>query len=444
MATNESVPLRIFSLNCWGLRYVSKNREERMVMIGDKLSRENHDIVLLQEVWSEKDFLYLKKTLSSTHPHSYNFKSGVIGSGLAVFSRHRILDVFFYRFSVNGYPYMIHQGDWFGGKAVGMVQMKINGLMAHVYVTHFHAEYCRERDIYLPHRVVQAWELQQFIRHTSRGADLVIVGGDLNTHPQDLGCRLVRAYTGLRDSYTETGAFDGCENGLTLIAKNPYVCAKELGPFEEGIRIDYILFRGSKCVEVKCESLSITQGSCPGQAIPLSDHEALSAQLLLVPTDPNRQKREPESSEENTGKLAELVDLVTEARTEVKVGVHCAERQRHRAARTGAMGLALLLLELAMALVPWLLPASAAATQPFPRGSFCLLGALCFCLLLLATLLWVFHSGEIKALRSADDHMRLAAASLLEEHRGRTPTPVRHAHGDSPANQHAGSTSKED
>lgn len=27
-----------------------------------------------------------------------------------------------------------------------------------------HAEYCRDKDSYLPHRVVQAWELQQFVR----------------------------------------------------------------------------------------------------------------------------------------------------------------------------------------------------------------------------------------------------------------------------------------
>lgn len=27
-----------------------------------------------------------------------------------------------------------------------------------------HAEYCRDKDAYLPHRLVQAWELAQFIR----------------------------------------------------------------------------------------------------------------------------------------------------------------------------------------------------------------------------------------------------------------------------------------
>lgn len=45
-------------------------------------------------------------------------------------------------------------------------------------------------------------------RHTSAGADVVILGGDLNMHPQDLGCRLLRTSTGLRDSYLETSKFD--------------------------------------------------------------------------------------------------------------------------------------------------------------------------------------------------------------------------------------------
>lgn len=46
------------------------------------------------------------------------------------------------------------------------------------------------------------------VSHTSSGADLVILAGDLNLHPQDLGNRLLRTYTGLRDSYTETAKFD--------------------------------------------------------------------------------------------------------------------------------------------------------------------------------------------------------------------------------------------
>lgn len=101
---------------------------------------------------------------------------------------------------------------------------------------------------------------------------MVILGGDLNMHPQDLGCRLLRTSTGLRDSYLETSKFDvgrwmyprplvalhramcelgsaswfllqGCENGVTLIPENPFICKKELGPFDKGIRIDYIMFK---------------------------------------------------------------------------------------------------------------------------------------------------------------------------------------------------------
>lgn len=252
-------------------------------MIGELLSREQYDIVLLQEVWSEKDYLFLKNKLACSHPHSHYFKSGVIGSGLATFSKHRIHDAFLYCYSLNGYPYMVNHGDWFGGKAVGMVILEIGKLKAHVYATHLHAEYSREKDTYLPHRVVQAWELQHFIRHTSSGADLVILGGDLNMHPQDLGNRLLRTFTGLRDCYRDTEKFDGCEDGITLIADNPFISPKELGPFEKGIRIDYILIKGSSRVDIQCESMSTTKGSVPDHPHPYSDHEALSVELRLDP-----------------------------------------------------------------------------------------------------------------------------------------------------------------
>jgi len=53
--------------------------------------------------------------------------------------------------------------------------------------------------------------------HTSVGADVVILGGDLNMHPQDLGNRLLLSYTGLRDSYLEAAKFDvGSNEGCAL------------------------------------------------------------------------------------------------------------------------------------------------------------------------------------------------------------------------------------
>lgn len=416
MTNTESVGVRVFSLNCWGIRYLSKYCPERYAMIGEMLSKEEYDIVLLQEVWSEKDYLYLKKKLVSCHPHSHYYKSGVIGSGLAIFSKHRIHDTFLYRYSLNGYPYMAHHGDWFGGKAVGMAVVNLGSLTVNVYVTHLHAEYCREKDSYLPHRIVQAWELQQFIRHTSAGADVVIVGGDLNMHPQDLGNRLLRTYTGLRDSYIETAKFDGCENGMTLIADNPFISKKELVPFEKGIRIDYILFKGSSETDIYCDSMSTTKGSIPDHPFPYSDHEALTAELRLEVHIPSETGSDSQSKKDSaTGKLAELVDIVTEARTEVKVGLHCAERMRYTAARTGMMGLALLFLELVIAAVPYL---ALGAEQPFPRTSFYLLAVLCFAILLVTSLLYIFYTMELKSLQGAEDQMRLAIGSLQEKLRG--------------------------
>ncbi|KAM7402475.1 hypothetical protein PAMP_017714 [Pampus punctatissimus] len=424
MVNTDAVNVRVFSLNCWGIRYLSKHCSQRCNMIGDMLCKEEHDIVLLQEVWSEKDYLSLKKKLASCHPHSHYFKSGVIGSGLAIFSKHRIHDTFLYRYSLNGYPYMAHHGDWFGGKAVGMAILNIGNLTTNVYVTHLHAEYCREKDCYLPHRVVQAWELQQFIRHTSAGADVVIVGGDLNMHPQDLGNRLLRTYTGLRDSYLETAKFDGCEDGMTLIADNPFISKKELCPFEKGIRIDYILFKGSSKMDIHCDSMSTTKGSIPDHPFPYSDHEALTVELRLSPHSPTETGSDGQSKDQHcaAAKGAELVDILTEARTEVKVGLHCAERKRYTAARIGVMGLALLIMELAIAAVPCL---ALGAEQPFPRTSFYLLAALCFAILLTTFLLYIFYTMELKSLQGAEDQMRLAIGSLQEKLRG---FPLVHAH----------------
>ncbi|XP_068172392.1 sphingomyelin phosphodiesterase 2 [Antennarius striatus] len=417
MANTDSVSVRVFSLNCWGIRYLCKHLPQRYVMIGDMLSKEKHDIVLLQEVWSEKDYLYLRQTLASSHPHSHYFKSGVIGSGLAIFTKFRIHDTFLYRYSLNGYPYMAHHGDWFGGKAVGLAVLNIGGLTAKVYITHLHAEYCRDKDSYLPHRVVQAWELQQFICHTSVGADVVILGGDLNMHPQDLGNRLLWTATGLRDSYSETAEFDGCEDGFTVIPDNLFINKKELIPFNKGIRIDYILFKGSSKADVYCDFMSTTKGSAPGHPYPYSDHEALTVKFRLethssTDADGDGRLKNQESSADS---VAALVDIVTEARTEVKVGLHCAERMRYTATRTAVMGLALLLLELAIAAVPWL---ALGAEQAFPRTSFYLLAALCLAILLTTALLYVFYTMELKSLQGAEDQMRLVVGSLQEKLRG--------------------------
>lgn len=44
-------------------------------------------------------------------------------------------------------------------------------------------------------------------------------------------------------SFSKFFLLQGYDDGLTLIADNPFISKKELVPFEKGIRIDYILFK---------------------------------------------------------------------------------------------------------------------------------------------------------------------------------------------------------
>lgn len=52
---------------------VSKNRKERIEAIANYLSQAPHNIVCLQEVWSEKDYLFLKEQLQANLPFSHYF-----------------------------------------------------------------------------------------------------------------------------------------------------------------------------------------------------------------------------------------------------------------------------------------------------------------------------------------------------------------------------------
>lgn len=61
------------------------------------------------------------------------------------------------------------------------------------------------KDIYLGHRVSQAYELIQFIESTSTAdtTDLTILLGDLNLTTEDLGFQLIRNVLQLNDSFLQ-------------------------------------------------------------------------------------------------------------------------------------------------------------------------------------------------------------------------------------------------
>ncbi|NXC39929.1 NSMA phosphodiesterase, partial [Penelope pileata] len=267
-----------------------------------------------------------------------------------------------------------------------------------------HAGYCREKDAYLPHRVVQAWELAQFIRHTAKAADVVLLGGDLNMHPGDVGIRLLRAWTGLQDAFTEAKRFEGCEDGCTLVPNNCFTVKSELQPFPLGVRIDYILYKSVLSVTVRCEELRTTTGTVPGMDIPYSDHEAVMATLRV-------QRRGQAAGATPSMAGPALAEVLSEARTEVHVGLLAARRQRYSWGRMAVLALLLLLLQALGALGAL---AGPAAGQPFPVLSFSLLAFLASAVLLLAAGLHLFHRIEVKMLQGTEEQMRMAARGLQE------------------------------
>lgn len=63
-------------------------------------------------------------------------KSGFFGSGCCIFSRYKIEDVFYFKFTVSSPAFKIMHGDWYLGKLVGLAVVNYHNLKINVYVTH--------------------------------------------------------------------------------------------------------------------------------------------------------------------------------------------------------------------------------------------------------------------------------------------------------------------
>ena len=149
-ANQDSIDIKVMTLNCWGLYGVSKFRRERMQAIGAFLAdSDQFDIVLLQEVWCHEDFDLIQTLSRDKYPFHYYFDQGIIGSGTCILTKYRLRNSNFHEFSMNGYPTKFWHGDWFAAKGLGVCQLDINGFDVTVYTSHYHAEYNPSKDIYL-------------------------------------------------------------------------------------------------------------------------------------------------------------------------------------------------------------------------------------------------------------------------------------------------------
>ncbi|CAB3228620.1 unnamed protein product [Arctia plantaginis] len=282
--------LNIFTLNCWGIPVVSKNRKERFEAIAKYLQESSHSIVCLQEVWSEQDYLFIKENVKSVLPYSHYFYSGVLGSGLCVFSKWLIQDVFFHAWPLNGYIHKVHHGDWFGGKGVGLCRIKCGNRLVNVYCTHLHAEYHTD-DIYLAHRVLQAYSTAEFVNLTAKPADVCILAGDLNAAPGDLSFKILSQLPSLEDPFDSFVVPKDLRkvarpSGTSDNVNNSYSDVKQVKSCPDGKRIDHILYKLDPSWEAEITSFgNPLPDRVPEKEFSYSDHNAVTLELVLTQTD---------------------------------------------------------------------------------------------------------------------------------------------------------------
>ncbi|CAG9531314.1 unnamed protein product [Cercopithifilaria johnstoni] len=277
--------LRVVNLNCWALPlpwpFGSSDQALRIKKIGEALLQNEYDIVSLEEVWGERDFLHLQETLKGTYIYSYYFHSGFTGSGICVFSRHPIVSTLMHRFTLNGFAHHIHRGDWFGGKGVGLVEIEIEQYRINFYAAHLHAEYNPNKDLYLPHRLAQAFELAQFVKHTSYSADALILAGDFNIEPDNLAYQLIVKNANLRDAWIQKpNICDDCGATFERL-DNCYTPQRLKNKENYGRRLDYIMYRNGKGkIELKLCEIRMNRVH-DQKSINYSDHVGIYAEFSI-------------------------------------------------------------------------------------------------------------------------------------------------------------------
>ncbi|KAK2023425.1 endonuclease/Exonuclease/phosphatase [Colletotrichum zoysiae] len=210
--------LRLLTLNCWGLKYISKLRPERLAEIGRRIASlpDPPHVVALQECWVTADYEAIRAETRRVLPHGKFYYSGPFGGGLAILSRWPLEESSMLRYPLNGRPTAFWRGDWYVGKGVACARIRVRladpssptpgAATEHilsVFNTHTHAPYTENRpgDTYLAHRLAQSWEMAKLLRGAAERGHLALAMGDFNMRPLSLPHRIVTAHAPVSDAW---------------------------------------------------------------------------------------------------------------------------------------------------------------------------------------------------------------------------------------------------
>lgn len=273
--------MKLLTFNTWGLKYVSQRRRERLGAIAHRLEHGDWDVVALQEVWVEDDWVYLD-SVCKLYPHRRYFKLGIVaGPGLAILSRVPISETFLYRFPVNGRPSAFFRGDWLVGKSAAVAVLKTLPPLA-VVNTHMHAPYALSGDAaYEAHRACQAWDLAKLAHLLQRGGCCVVQVGDMNLRPGLVPYRLFTLT--LADLWLEVGReADPTMSPHEQVGQGGVTCNLRLNSWRQhcaadaACRLDYAFVGDGLVVEDACVAFAEID---PALGCSLSDHFAYSVTL---------------------------------------------------------------------------------------------------------------------------------------------------------------------
>lgn len=254
--------IKLLTFNVWGLKYISKHRQERIEGIAQRLldPAEDYDVIALQEVWCQEDWDLLQDKLSGLYLYSRYFSSGIIaGPGLGIFSKIPIKETWLYRFPINGRPSAVHRGDWYVGKSLAVTVLSNDVVILN---SHMHAPYNTVGDdSYSYHRASQAWDISRVVKTLNKAGYRIVLVGDLNSRPGSLAHRMFTYY--LRDSWellkTQQGQLITTEELGQLPPREQIVlggvtCNSQLNTWrknsslDDACRLDYALINDSLSV----------------------------------------------------------------------------------------------------------------------------------------------------------------------------------------------------
>ena len=162
-------------------------------------------------------------------------------------------------------------------------------------------------------------ESAQWIKLSCSSADLTIYAGDFNTEPCDVPYKIVKHVTPLKDAWVEANGSEGGETSET--PNNSYTAKSALKECPGGRRIDYIMYRPGPNVTADTVYCSLPlPDRVPGKMISYSDHEGVTAKLMLRRTGGNVTGRDYARAQSRMD-MASKLECVDQAKEILRVSI---------------------------------------------------------------------------------------------------------------------------